>query len=80
MLRATETSSQLAANMPLPRQLAGANPMAWRMPSRRSQRSARAFPAACELFGRGDVDLQHVGLAGELPGGPLGERKCTSRP
>jgi len=46
MLSATETSSQLAANIPLPRQLGGAKPMAWRMPSRRSHFAARAFPAA----------------------------------
>ena len=75
MWRATETSSQPAANMPLPRQSGGAKPMACSNPSRRSHRSASAAPAACQLLGRGDVDLEHFGLAGKLSGRSLGQRQ-----
>ena len=51
MLSATETSSQPAANMPLPRQSGGAKPMACRRPSRRSQRAASVSPAAASCSG-----------------------------
>src|SRR6185437_3413433 len=46
MLNATDTSSHPAANIPLPRQSGGANPMACSRPSRRSQRAASVLPAA----------------------------------
>ena len=69
MLRATETSSQLAANMPLPRQFGRSEPdgvedAVEAVPSLRPG----AFPAACELLGRGDVDFQHIGLASGASG------------
>ena len=51
MLSATETSSQPAANMPLPRQSGGAKPMACRRPSRRSQRAASVGAGGGELLG-----------------------------
>src|SRR5271156_2192 len=64
MFSATETSSQLAANMPLPRQLAGANPMAWRIPSRRSHFAARASPAASSC----SVEVTSISSTSGSPG------------
>ena len=75
MWRAVDTSSQSAANMPLPRQSGGAKPMACSRPSRRSQRSASAAAAAASWSGDGDVDLQDLGLDRELAGGALGQRE-----
>ena len=51
MLSATETSSHPAVNIPLPRQSGGANPIACRTPSSRSQRAASALPAAASCSG-----------------------------
>src|SRR5580692_5762701 len=66
MLSATETSSQPAANMPLPRQSGGAKPMAWRMPSRRGQRSATALPAAANCSGEVTSISRTSGSVGSL--------------
>jgi hypothetical protein len=38
------------------------------------------LPGGGELLGRGDVDLQHVGLGRELAGRPLGEGEGPGRP
>ncbi len=51
--------------------------MAWSRPSSRSHRSASSAPAAVELVGLGHVDLEHVGLGGQLAGGPPGERQAS---
>ena len=66
MLRAVGTSSQPAANIPLPRQSGGAKPMACSRPSSRPQRVRQVGRGRRQLLGRRDVDLEHVGLPGSL--------------
>ena len=66
MLNAVETSSQPAANIPLPRQSGGAKPMACRRPSRRSHRAARAAPAACSCSGEVTSISRTSGSRGSL--------------
>ena len=66
MLSATETSSQPAANMPLPRQSGGAKPMACSTPSRRSQRAASATPAAASCSGEVTSISRTSGSRGSL--------------
>ena len=53
--------------------------MACRRPSRRSQRAASASPGGAQLLGRGDVDLEDLGLPGELAGGAPRERQGPPR-
>src|SRR5580692_11998959 len=66
MFSAIETSSQSAENMPLPRQSGGAKPMAWRIPSRRGQRSATACPAAANCSGEVTSISRTSGSVGSL--------------
>ena len=80
MLNATDTSSQPAANMPLPRQSGGAKPMAWRMPSRRSQRAPRASPAAESCSGEVTSISRTSGSVGSLRRRAPGEAEGAPGP
>src|SRR5258708_2736021 len=73
MLSATETSSQPAANMPLPRQSGGAKPMACSRPSRRSRRAASTSPAA----GRCSGDVPSISSTSASGGSARAERRAS---
>ena len=72
MLSATETSSQSAANMPLPRQSGGAKPMACRIAVEAVPAFGQRLAGGSQLLRRGHVDLQDVGLAGQFAGASAG--------
>ena len=79
MLIAVETSSQSAANIPLPEAVGRGEADGVQQAVEPVPAGGQRGPRRVQLLGRRDVDLQDLGLAGELAGGAPGQRQGASR-